>query len=134
MKIFAFRFRRLGYFQISVGFLSFFTLGARKFHFPKYKTLLRENLFIFGARKVTSWNVRGFLGASIFRNIRKEFFWEKKRIFHFPKYKKILKLEGGKFYFPKYMKFFQNDLFLGKNIRNFSSGKILRARAGKCTR
>ena len=38
-------------------------LEARKFHFLKYKAFLRQGFFIFWARKVTSWNIRSFLGC-----------------------------------------------------------------------
>ena len=80
----------------------FLKLGARKFCFPNYKKFFQsEFFFIFWTRKVTSWNIRSFFGflfpeiqesyvswnrrnffeVSIFRNIRKAFFWENLRNF-----------------------------------------------------
>ena len=69
----------------------FLKLGARKFHFPKYKTFLQSGcFFISRARKVFPWNFLMFsLGSSIFqiirvpfsRNIRKTFFEKIEEIF-----------------------------------------------------
>ena len=61
-----------GYFNASVSFLrllSFFKLGVRKFHFPKYKNIFRMGFYSFRARKVSSW-IFLFLGleSSVFRN------------------------------------------------------------------
>ena len=42
--------------------LELFKLGARKFHFPRYKKFFQSSFFFFRAQKVPSWNIRKIWG------------------------------------------------------------------------
>ena len=89
---------------------NFFKLGARKFHFSKYKKHFKSGVFsLFKPRSKflkhkkffrfsVFWNIRKFhFGVSVYRNTTKAIFWENMRNF--------LILEP-KFHFLKYKEFF----------------------------
>ena len=104
----------------------FFKLGARNFDFPKYKKFLQSVFFfIFRARKVTSWNIRSFLGLPFPEIWESSISWNKmiffffflgggrrvdsrnpkhKKTFPLIKYRKFFNIRTRKFNFPKYKK------------------------------
>ena len=103
----------------------FFKLGARKFHFPKYKTFFQSGFFkIFLSSKLlpeiweVSWNIRNFFGVSVSPNIRKAFFWENIKNFL------ILELESFiSWNVRKYKNFFRSwfSLFFELGLKSFIS-------------
>ena len=90
----------------------FFKLEARKFHFSKYKKLLKSGSFYFSRseryflkyQKVSLPNyIKNFFGVSVSRNIRKAFFWGNIRSF--------LILGSKRSTFQEYKKFSQGGTF-----------------------
>ena len=99
-------------------FKNSFRLGAKNFHFPKYKTFFQSVLFsFFKFGKFCLLKYKEFYRSFCFRSIRKflkvDFLYFssmglKSAGFHFQKYKKSFNLTVRKFYFLKY-----NEFFLG---------------------
>ena len=112
-------------------FKNSFRLGAKNFHFPKYKTFFQSVLFsFFKFGKFCLLKYKEFYRSFCFRSIRKflkvDFLYFssmglKSAGFHFQKYKKSFNLTVRKFYFLKY-----NEFFGGWNF-------FFRAWAEKCT-
>ena len=102
-----------GFVSSFLKYKKFFKLGARKFHFPKYKEHLRAGFFTFQAWKITSRNIRKFHFLKY-----KEFFWG----FRFLKYKnRFLLRKYKKFFrgFRKYKTYSQGGFFYFSNLKSY---------------
>ena len=108
----------LGLWKFLLKCKKFFKLGARKFSFLNYKKLFGVFFFpVFWARKVTSWNIKSFLGFLFLKYEKVPFrcfrFLKYKESFFLRKYKIFLNIRARKSHFPKIQEgFFMVVFFL----------------------